>query len=465
MATRVEQRTIDIIPHDERHGRVRDLFTIWFGSNILPLTIYTGALAYSAFGLGFWAGVTAIVIGNLGGAIFMALHSIQGPKLGVPQMIQSRGQFGSVGAVLPVTITVIMYLGFFASNLFFGGETINQLSSSITLNQGQVITAILGLVVVIFGYSLIHFLNKIATVVLGAIMAVSIIIIATDLPSDFFTKGAFHWAGFISTVSFAALWQLAYAPYVSDYSRYMPADEKISQTFWASYLGCSLGSIIPMIWGIMAVLAYRGTDGADAVVALNTLSSPIGGLTMLLLFITAAQSNAINLYGGALCLITIIQTFVTSFVPKAAVRIGIGVIFVAVSLYLALSITDFLAQYVNFLSLLLYLLVPWTAINLTDFYLIRKGVYHVESFFEADGGIYGRFNAAALGAYAIGVLFELPFMILHTPSYTGFMVDNLGGADISWIVGLVVTIPVYYALARASKQHVIVELPEMEGLA
>ena len=105
----------------------------------------------------------------------------------------------------------------------------------------------------------------------------------------------------------------------------------------------------------------------------------------------------------------------------------------------------------NFLSLLLYLLVPWTAINLTDFYLIRKGVYHVESFFEADGGIYGRFNAAALGAYAIGVLFELPFMILHTPSYTGFMVDNLGGADISWIVGLVVTIPVYYALARASE--------------
>ena len=99
-------------------------------------------------------------------------------------------------------------------------------------------------------------------------------------------------------------------------------------------------------------------------------------------------------------------------------RIAIGVVFVAVSLYFALSITDFLAQYVNFLSLLLYLLVPWTAIDLTDFYLIRKGMYHVESFFEADGGIYGRFDAAALGAYAIGVLFELPFMILHTPSYT-----------------------------------------------
>ena len=465
MATRVEQRTIDIIPLDARHGRVRDLFTIWFGSNILPLTVFTGALAVSAFGLGFWASVIAVVLGNFGGAIFMALHSIQGPKLGVPQMIQSRGQFGSIGAVLLVIVTVIMYLGFFASNLFFGGETINQLSSSVSVNQGQVITALIGLAVVVFGYSLIHTLNKIATVVLGIAMIVSMAIIASNLPSDFFSKGSFNWAGFISTVSFAALWQLAYAPYVSDYSRYMPADEKIAQTFLASYWGCSLGSIIPMIWGIMAALAYTGKNGADAVVALNPLSSPIGGLIMLLLFVSAAQSNAINLYGGALCLITVVQTFVASFVPKAMARIAIGAVFVAVSVYLALSITNFLAQYVNFLSLLLYLLVPWTAINLTDFYLIRKGKYHVESFFASDGGIYGRFNVAALTTYAIGVLAEAPFMILHTPSYTGFAVDHLGGADISWIVGLIVTIPVYVLLARATNQGASVEVPTTEGIA
>jgi NCS1 family nucleobase:cation symporter-1 len=450
MSQLVEQRTIDIIPADERHGRARDLFTIWFGSNILPLTVYTGALAVSAFGLGFWASVIAVLLGNLGGAVFMALHSIQGPKLGVPQMIQSRGQFGAVGAVLLVGVTVVMYLGFFASNLFFGGETINALTTSVSVNQGQVITAIAGFAVVVFGYSLIHTLNKIATVVLGIAMVVSIVIIATNLPSDFFTKGSFHWAGFISTVSFAALWQLAYAPYVSDYSRYMPADERLAQTFWASYWGSCLGSIIPMIWGIMAALAYTGNGGLDAVVAIKPLSSPIGSLIMLLLFVSAAQSNAINLYGGALCLITVIQTFVTSFVPRAFMRILIGAVFVAVSVYLALSISDFLASYVSFLSLLLYLLVPWTAINLTDYYIVRKGHYDVEAFFLADGGIYGRFNMTALGAYAIGVIAELPFMILGTPDYTGFAVSHLGGADISWIVGLVVTIPVYLVLARAT---------------
>jgi len=31
----------------------------------------------------------------------------------------------------------------------------------------------------------------------------------------------------------------------------------------------------------------------------------------------------------------------------------------------------------NLLSLLLYLLVPWTAVNLVDFFLVRKGHYAI----------------------------------------------------------------------------------------
>jgi hypothetical protein len=34
-------------------------------------------------------------------------------------------------------------------------------------------------------------------------------------------------------------------------------------------------------------------------------------------------------------------------------------------------------------------------------------------------------------------------------------VDSLGGADIAWIVGLIVTGSVYYLLAKATKQDVI----------
>jgi len=41
----LERYTIAAIPESERHGRPRDPFTIWFSSNIMPLTFVTGALA------------------------------------------------------------------------------------------------------------------------------------------------------------------------------------------------------------------------------------------------------------------------------------------------------------------------------------------------------------------------------------------------------------------------------------
>ena len=95
---RIEQHTIYQIPLDQRHGKARHLFTLWVGANINVLTVVTGALATTLFGQSFLAGSTAIIIGNLIGTVFMALHAAQGPRLGVPQMVQSRGQFGAQGA-------------------------------------------------------------------------------------------------------------------------------------------------------------------------------------------------------------------------------------------------------------------------------------------------------------------------------------------------------------------------------
>jgi len=91
----IEKHTIYQIPLDQRHGKARHLFTLWLGANINVLTVVTGALATTLFGQSFLAGSIAIVVGNLVGTIFMALHAAQGPRLGVPQMVQSRGQFGA----------------------------------------------------------------------------------------------------------------------------------------------------------------------------------------------------------------------------------------------------------------------------------------------------------------------------------------------------------------------------------
>src|SRR5579884_2384352 len=99
-ALQVEQRSLDYIPERERHGRPVGLFAVWFAANMQVTTIVTGALGV-ILGLSLPWAMVALVIGNGFGAVFMALHSAQGPKLGVPQMIQSRAQFGFHGAILP----------------------------------------------------------------------------------------------------------------------------------------------------------------------------------------------------------------------------------------------------------------------------------------------------------------------------------------------------------------------------
>jgi len=116
-ATRLESSTIQPIPLSARHGTTADLFTVWFGTNFMLLTMVTGGLAVSVFALSFGWALLGLAIGNLVGAVFMALHSAQGPTLGVPQMIQTRGQFGSLGSLLVVVIVLVMYVGFLASNL------------------------------------------------------------------------------------------------------------------------------------------------------------------------------------------------------------------------------------------------------------------------------------------------------------------------------------------------------------
>src|SRR5215470_16938888 len=122
--TQLESGTIRPIPVGERHGTAADLFTVWFGTNFMLLTIVTGGLAVTVFALPFGWALVGLIVGNLAGAIFMALHAAQGPTLGVPQMVQTRGQFGSLGSLLVVCIVLAMYIGFLTSNLVVGGEAL-----------------------------------------------------------------------------------------------------------------------------------------------------------------------------------------------------------------------------------------------------------------------------------------------------------------------------------------------------
>ncbi len=248
-------------------------------------------------------------------------------------------------------------------------------------------------------------------------------------------------------MSVGALWQIAYAPYVADYSRYLPPGAGARQAFWASYAGCVLGSILPMVLGAL-LAAVAGT--ANITDAFAATLGPVVLFVVPVLSLGIAAGSAMNIYCGVLSAITVVQTFRPNWRARAADRVLASCVMAAVSVVLAVfTAANFMENYTNFILLLLYVLVPWTAINLVDFYLIRHGVYDVDAFFSPDGGRYGRVNGPALLCYGLGILVQIPFV--SNPLYTGGVARLLGGADISWIVGLVAVAPLYWAVMKRTQ--------------
>ena len=187
----------------------------------------------------------------------MAFHSAQGPKLGLPQMIQSRAQFGYFGSLLPVVVAVALFIGFNVFNTILGGDVIQQLFPGLHSKfLAYLPVVILSLVLTIFGYELIHTGLRWATWLF--IVAYGVFTIGA-----LFTVGAPHgafdlgkWDGGLFLVQFGVVvsYQLTWAPYVSEYSRYLPPETKTSTVFWWTYWGSVLGGI-PFLVGAFIISA------------------------------------------------------------------------------------------------------------------------------------------------------------------------------------------------------------------
>lgn len=245
-------------------------------------------------------------------------------------------------------------------------------------------------------------------------------------------------------MSLGTIWQISFSPYTSDYSRYLPREVGIARPFWATYFGATLGTILCFSFGAVAVLCVP--EGTDAMEAVKQATGWLGPILMVLFLLNIISHNALNLYGAVLSIVTAIQTFAAQWTPSIKVRVVLAsVILVGCGLVALNASAGFIGQFIGLILALLLVLVPWASINLIDFYVIKKGQYDIASIFRADGGVYGRFNHHAIIAYACGILVQLPFA--NTSLYVGPYSNIVEGADLSWVFGLIVTVPLYYCLA------------------
>src|SRR5690349_18075368 len=362
----IEARSIDWVPETERHGRIWHQAPLWFLGNFQYFSIPIGFIG-PALGLSLQWTIVAGVLGILTGTVFMAFHAAQGPTLGLPQMIQSRAQFGYRGVVVPLFATAFTYLAFNVADQVLLAEGLNGAFGwndqvvAVVCSAGAALLAI-------YGHDWVHRMFRILLYIsLPLMIVVTVGVLVGAAGGGTPDKGSFVFSAFMAQFSAAAAYNITYAPYVSDYSRYLPKETSNRSIIASVFFGAAGSAIWLIALGAWLATSLGATDGlVGLMTAGNNVIDGLGDLAAFFSAAALAATMGMNAYGGALTVLTAVDS-VHTINPTRRLRVitilGLAVVWFAIGKSISASAvtTVFTA-----LTLMLYLLVPWTASNLVD---------------------------------------------------------------------------------------------------
>jgi nucleobase:cation symporter-1, NCS1 family len=442
----VEAHSIDYVPDSDRHGKVWHQGPFWFLGNFQFFSVAVGFIG-PASGLSLlWSGV-ALVLGYVFGTFFMAFHASQGPQLGLPQMIQSRAQLGHRGVVIVLIGALFTFMGFLVLDTTLIGSGLHGIYGWNIVLVGIVIN-VASVVLAIFGHDWLHrAFRALFWVSVPFVVILTVGIMTGHAGGHVAVHAGFGWVGFMAQFAAAAAYNITYAPYVSDYSRYLPRSTKTSHIVSAVFFGAA-GSAIWL--GVIGCWLASRLGATDALVSLkaagDNMFHPLGGILAILSVLALVATMGIGVYSAMLTTLTGVDSL-TRFKPTQAARVVTIVALEAIATVIGLLLPGhYMTALNNTLVIMLYLLVPWTAVNLVDFFLVRRGHYAITDLLTRHG-VYGVWAWRGTVSFAAGLLTMLPFMVLSF--YRGPVAGQIGGVDISFLVGLATSGTIYALLCRS----------------
>ncbi|MDQ0260581.1 NCS1 family nucleobase:cation symporter-1 [Sinomonas atrocyanea] len=437
--TKIEPYGIEHIPDVERHGRPRSQFFLWFAAGMnFPIVVLGFSAAY--FGLPFWAAVLAIVLAGVISSAGMGYLSAMGVRLGVPQQMQGRGPLGFIGNLFPVAyVNVFAGIGWAAVTVILGGKAI-ALLTGIPFWISSLVLMGIQLGVAVIGYNLIHFLQRVLSFVLvvGFVFITAVSAVNGHIVNEVNTaaKGFDGIGGWIVFFGWFFSFIVAWMPFASDYSRYLPNTPGNRRgAGWATMLG----NAVTMIWmGVLGTILGSTATASDSIGALKEIMGPWAPIGLAIVAISSFTQNFLNVYGGAIS----IQTM------GIPVKRHTGVIFICVISYVvALWGQDgFNEGFTAFLNLTAYCIAPYVAVLVCD-YLFggRRSERGLRELFDKKRKFEWGFVA-----WAVGVIASSPFWM--SSIYTGPIAKALPGiGDLSYYVGALVAALVYFATYRLKR--------------
>ncbi|WP_225844014.1 purine-cytosine permease family protein [Streptomyces albus] len=443
-AFKVETHGIDPIPDAERHGGARDVFWVWFGSNLTFTYVINGALAV-LYGLSFWQASAVVVIGGLTFFVISAA-GLSGVRTGTATLVISRAPFGVRGNLPAGVLNWIVSIGYTIINTVVGAQALEAFLADLGWHGtgprtlALLVTLALTFGVATWGHATVQLAERWLAYLLAAGFAVLLVLLLPG--ADFHGHGGGAAAGLSGwslalVVTFAG--PFSYMPMPADYTRYLPRTTRLRSLTWCGALG---GFVSSVGLGIAGVAAATRTDMTDAVAGTEKLLPGWFQTAFLLLVLGGSVTNSIlTLYSSSLNLQVL-------GVPWSRARaLMISIVVTALGSYGALFLADFTASLTSFLSLLILVFAPWSGVFLADM-LLRRCRYDTTALHAGrHGGYWYRagYHPAGMTALVAGLVFAT--LTCDSELWTGPLVAPLGGADLT-VLSAVVSGLLYAALAR-----------------
>ncbi|WP_327261760.1 cytosine permease [Streptomyces sp. NBC_01232] len=441
---RVETHGIDPIPDAERHGSAKDLFWLWFGSNLTFTYVINGALAV-AFGLSFWQATAVVVIGGLS---FFAISAagLSGIRTGTATLVISRAAFGIRGNFPAGVLNWVVSIGYTIVNTVVGTLALEVFFAEIGWQSGTagravalLVTLALTFAVAMWGHATVQFAERWMAYVLAAGFGVLLLFVIPGTDTAAPAGAAPGLSGWSLAFVVMLAGPFSYLPMPADYTRYLPRTTSLKSLTWMGALGGFLSSVA---LGVAGVAAATQTDMTDAVAGAESLLPGWFQPLFLALVLGGSVTNSIiTLYSSSLNL----QVLGIPWSRARAIVISAAV--TALGSLAALFLTDFTTSLLSFLSLLIIVFAPWGGVFLADM-LLRRCHYDADALHAGSGGAYwyrSGYHSAGITALLTGMTFAA--LTCDSELWTGPLVAPLGGADLT-LLGSVVSGLTYWALTR-----------------
>ncbi len=451
--TEIEGFGIDTIPDKDRTSTPWDLFRIQFGGANTFATVLLGTFPI-AFGLSFWQGVGAVVLGVLVGTLFLMPMGIFGPRTGTNNAVSSGAHLGVRGRIAGSFLSLLTAIAFYSISVWVGGDAlVGAFVKLFGVQDSQLLRialyAVIGLiviVVVVYGYQFMLLVNRVAVWLNTALMLVAVFAFSGMFHADYAGSGTLllgsFWPTFILAALVAMSNPISFGAFLGDWARYIPNGTSNGKLALAT-LGAQLMTLIPFIFGVATMTLVSGGDYVVGLIGV----SPVwyAYVIIVVAFIGGLSTGTTSLYGTGL-------DFSSVFPKLSRVQATIAIGSVAFAFIVVGRLyVDLLGAVNGFVGAIVVTTTPWMIIMAIGFWN-RRGWYANEDLQVFNRGkTGGRYwfengiNWRAMGPWIISAVLGLQFGY-YPPVIVGVWSGVAGGIDLSLVVSIV-SAAVLYVLA------------------